>query len=83
MLRKFGIGTALGFVWLTVLAVPALAASEINHPNGPQIKGVVIHAAGGTAFTGANISMGALVAAMLFVTGVVLLVARRRRAVAQ
>jgi hypothetical protein len=62
-----------------VVAAPAFAGSEIPPPGGPQVKGTVVHA-GGTAFTGANISLGVLFMVGLLLAGVAMLVIGRRRA---
>ena len=80
----------LGFAWLAATcfillsATPAFAGSELPPP-GHDVGGVVVHppgaAPGTTAFTGAgpNIMLWMVIAAVLFVVGVVLLVASRHR----
>lgn len=83
MFKRLGFVFVGGLIWLVILVVPALAGSELNQPGGTQVRGeVVLNGPGGTAFTGANITMGALIAAVLLVTGVALLFASRRRAAA-
>jgi hypothetical protein len=64
-----------------VTAAPALAGSELPPPGGPHVEGKVVHA-GGTAFTGANITLGALFMVALLLAGVALLLVTRRRATA-
>ncbi|MEW6059129.1 MAG: hypothetical protein AB1551_03130 [Actinomycetota bacterium] len=64
-----------------LVAVPAFAGSEVPPPSGPQVEGEVVRA-GGTAFTGANISLGVLLVVVLLLAGVALLAISRRRATA-
>jgi hypothetical protein len=83
-MKKLGfilIGTV---VWFSTQVVPAFAGSELPNPGGSQVRGEIVvppGAAGATAFTGTNITMGALIAAtVLLVGGTILLIAARRRA---
>jgi hypothetical protein len=74
----FLLATAMAFVLL--LAVPAFAgegSSLPGRPGGPGVSG-----AGGTAFTGANVSRGLMYLAILVVVGSLAIYAGRRRALA-
>jgi Zn-dependent protease with chaperone function len=70
---------ALTFCLLVV--APALAGSEVPPPDGTQVKGEIVHA-GGTAFTGANISLGIVIMVALLLVSVALFAISRRRATA-
>lgn len=60
-----------------LLAAPAWAGSEVLPP---EVGGTVITPPDGTAFTGASVSMWMVLAAALFLGGVVLVAIGRRRA---
>ena len=73
----FLLATATAFVLL--LAIPAFAtkgSSLPGRPGGPGVSG-----AGGTAFTGANVSTSFLYLAVLVAVGALALYAGRRRSV--
>jgi hypothetical protein len=77
------IGTLLASATAFVLctAVPALAGgngSALVRPNGPGVSGSS-GTAGGTAFTGANVSTGMLLVVALVMIGALALYAGRRR----
>jgi hypothetical protein len=62
-------------------AAPALAGSELPPPSdGPGVKGTVVHPPGGTAFTGANLTVWLIALAVLVVVGATLILVGRRRA---
>jgi hypothetical protein len=78
---------AVAFAALTfclLVAAPALAGSEVTPPDGgSEVGGEVIRAgdaAGGTAFTGAHISLWVLIMVALLLVGVALFAISRRRA---
>jgi hypothetical protein len=71
--------TALAFCLL--VATPVLASSEVPPPSGPQVEGEVVRA-GGTAFTGANISLGVLLMVSFLLAGIALFAISRRKATA-
>lgn len=73
----FAAGTALACLFLT--ATTALADSTVTGPGGPTVKGKVVTPPGGTAFTGANLTIWFVAIAALVVVGVTLLVLSRRR----
>jgi LPXTG-motif cell wall-anchored protein len=60
-----------------LLATAAFAGSEVPPP---EVGGTVVTPPGGTAFTGASVSMWMVLAAALFVAGVAFVVTSRRRA---
>jgi hypothetical protein len=70
-------------VWFSTQVVPAFAGSELPNPGDSQVRGEIVvppGATGTTAFTGTNVTVGALIAAVLLVGGTILLIAARRRA---
>jgi LPXTG-motif cell wall-anchored protein len=73
----------LGAVCLNLLLMaPAFAGSELPPPAGEVVTPP--GADGGTAFTGANVTMWMVLAVALLAVGVALFVAgRRRRAIAE
>ncbi|HEX7463904.1 MAG TPA: hypothetical protein VF382_03295 [Actinomycetota bacterium] len=72
----------LAFTLLVVApAFAGGAGSTLGPGDGPQVKGEIVRA-GGTAFTGANISLGVLLMVALLLTGVALFAISRRRATA-
>ena len=84
MIKKLGllVPSAIGLVVL--LAVPALAGSELPPPNDPNVRGIVVQppgadATGGIAFTGGNVRMWMVLAVGLLVIGAALLIVGRRR----
>ena len=81
------IGTlALALSSVLVPAVAAFAQSTEYPPSPtptPTVKGTVEHNPKGTAFTGADISLGVVILVALVVVGVVALVVSRRRAAAR
>jgi hypothetical protein len=53
--------------------------SELPDPGGSQVRGEIVvppGATGATAFTGTNVTMGALIVAVLLVGGTILLIGR-------
>lgn len=81
-MRKLLLAGVASFVHVLVIAGVALAegGSTLPSPGGDQVKGVVVHAPDGTAFTGADVGMWLAAAAALAVIGGVVFVAGRRRA---
>jgi len=82
MIRKLGLLVPSAICLVVLLAVPALAGSELPPPDDPNVHGVVVQppgATGGVAFTGANVRMWMVIAVGLLVVGVALLMAGRRR----
>ena len=83
MIRKLGLLVPSAICLLVLLAVPALAGSELPPPNDSNVQGVVqppgAGATGGIAFTGGNVRMWMVLAAALLVVGLALLIAGRRR----
>ena len=82
-MRKPGIASLAAMCFILLSATPAFAGSELPPP-GHDVGGVVVQpgaAPGSTAFTGAgpHIMLWMVVAAALFVVGVLLLVASRHR----
>ncbi len=70
----FAVATAISFV----LCVAAPAFAQSVEPNGPDVEGTG-GSAGGTAFTGANVSRSLLLLAVLIVIGTLALYVGRRR----
>jgi len=89
MIRKLGLLVPSAICLLVLLAVPALAGSELPPPNDSNVQGIVVRppgvqppsagATGGIAFTGGNVRMWMVLAAALLVVGLALLIAGRRR----
>ena len=85
MIRKLGLLVPSAICLFVLLAVPALAGSELPPPNDSNVQGIVVQppgaagATGGIAFTGGNVRMWMVLAAALLVVGVALLIAGRRR----
>lgn len=82
--RKTAIAVGTSLVVRLVTAVPALADSSVPQPHGPTVlgNGGTAPGAGGTAFTGSNLSPALLTLAVLVVIGVASLAALQRRRVA-
>jgi hypothetical protein len=82
-MRKLMVAGSVVVTHLLVAAGTALAEGGSTLPSpggGEQVKGVVVHAPDGTAFTGADIGIWLMAAVALLVIGGVLFVAGRRRA---
>jgi hypothetical protein len=82
-MKRLGFVLVGTVVWLSTQVVPAFAGSELPNPGGSQVRGEIVvppGATGTTAFTGTNVTMGALIAAVLLVSGAALLIAGWRRA---
>jgi hypothetical protein len=83
-MKKFGWISVAAISLMMWLATPAFAGSELPPP-GSDVLGVIVHPPGAepgtTAFTGSglDITLWMVVAAGLFVAGVLFLVASRRR----
>lgn len=60
-----------------LLVSPAFAGSDVPPP---EVGGTVITPPGGTAFTGASVTIWMVLAAALFIAGVAFVVTSRRRA---
>jgi hypothetical protein len=81
-MRKILVAGSVIATHLVVVAGAALAegGSTVPGPDGgDQVKGVVVHAPDGTAFTGADLGIWVMAAIALLVIGGVLFVAGRRR----
>ena len=74
-MKRLGLTLYAAMAICLAVAAPALAAYP---PTTPPTK--VKHAGGVSAFTGANISLGVAILAVLVVVGVTALLASRRRA---
>jgi hypothetical protein len=82
MTKKLGLLVPSAICLVVLLAVPALAGSELPPPNDPNVRGLVVQprgATGGIAFTGGNVRMWMVLAVGLLVIGAGLLIAGRRR----
>lgn len=82
MFRRLALLVPAAVCLMVLLAVPALAGSELPPPDDPNVAGVVVQPPGSTgdiAFTGANVRMWMVVAVCLLVVGVTLFVTGRRR----
>lgn len=83
-MKKLGWISVAAMSLMVWLAAPAFAGSELTPP-GSDVGGVVVHPPGAvqgtTAFTGSglDITLWMVVAAGLFVAGVLFLIASRRR----
>ena len=73
-MRKTALALGTSLFVLVVTALPALADSSLPHPGG--VGGV--SGAGGTAFTGANLSPIMVAFAFLAIVGVSVLALQRR-----
>jgi hypothetical protein len=76
-MKKVASAVVAGLCLNLLLVSPALAGSEVPPPD---TGGIVITPPGGTAFTGASVSMWMVLAAALFVAGVAFVVTSRLRA---
>ena len=63
--------------------VTTMAGSALAYTNAPKPTTVVKGTGGGTAFTGGNVSMAAIVAVALLVIGLAALFVARRRSASQ
>jgi len=82
MMKRLGLLVPSAVCLVVLMAVPALAGSELPPPDDPNVRGVVVHPPGATgeiAFTGGNVRMWMVLAAGLLVIGMALLLAGRRR----
>jgi hypothetical protein len=75
-MKRIGLAVATAISFVLCVAAPAFAGSEL--PSGPNVEGAG-GSAGGTAFTGANVSQGLLLLAVLVAVGMLALYASRRR----
>lgn len=75
-MKRIGLAVATAISFVLSVAAPALAGSEL--PSGPDVEGTG-GTAGGTAFTGANVSTSLLLLAVLVVVGALALYVGRRR----
>ena len=84
MVKKLIVFTGSTFALLLVTATAALAGSEIPKPGGSQVRGEVVTppgAGGGAlAFTGSQMIMLALAAAVILAIGISFVIASRRQA---
>ena len=79
-MKRIGFLLATAMAFVVCLAVPAFAgegSSLPGRPGGPGVSG-----AGGTAFTGANVSTSFLYLAVFVVVGALAIYASRRRSLA-
>ena len=79
-MRRFGYALWGALSLMVLTAMPALAQSVVGPPDedvGPQ---VIVRAPGGVAFTGSEVQLWMVVAAVLLATGITFLVLSRRRA---
>lgn len=77
VMKRIGLAVATAISFVLCVAAPAFAGSEL--PSGPEVEGTG-GSAGGTAFTGANVSRSLLLLATLVVIGTIALYVGRRRA---
>jgi hypothetical protein len=78
VMKRIGLAVATAISFVLCVAAPAFAGSEL--PSGPDVEGAGGSAGGGgTAFTGANVSQGLLLLAVLVAVGMLALYASRRR----
>jgi Ca2+/Na+ antiporter len=78
LMKRIGFLLATATAFVLCLAVPAFAGSQLgNNPGGPGVSG-----AGGTAFTGANVSAIFMYLVAFVVVGALALFAGRRRTMA-
>jgi hypothetical protein len=76
-MKRIGLAVATAISFVLCVAAPAFAGgSEL--PSGPNVQGTG-GSAGGTAFTGANVSRSLLLLAVLIAVGMLALYAGRRR----
>lgn len=75
-MKRIGLAVATAISFVLCVAAPAFAGSEL--PSGPDVEGTG-GSAGGTAFTGANVSRSLLLLATLVVIGTIALYVGRRR----
>jgi len=75
-MKRLGMALSAAAVFCLAVAAPALAEYPFSDPPPTDVK----HAGGGSAFTGANISLGVAILAVLVVVGVTALLASRRKA---
>jgi hypothetical protein len=77
-MKRIGFLLATATAFVLCLAVPAFAGSQLgNNPGGPGVSG-----AGGTAFTGANVSTIFMYLVLFVVVGASAVYAGRRRTMA-
>ena len=79
-MKRIGFLLATAMAFVLCLAVPAFAgegSSLPGRPGGPGVSG-----AGGTAFTGANVTTSFMYLAVFVVVGALAIYASRRRSVA-
>jgi len=77
-MKRIGFLLATAMAFVLCLAVPAFAGSQLgNRPGGPGVSG-----AGGTAFTGANVSTFFSYLVAFVVVGALAIYAGRRRSIA-
>lgn len=77
-MKRIGFLLATAATFVVMLAVPALATEGSSLPNRPG-AGPGVSGAGGTAFTGANVSTGLLFLIAFIAIGALALYAGRRR----
>jgi hypothetical protein len=75
-MKRIGLAVATAISFVLCVAAPAFAGSEL--PSGPDVEGTG-GSAGGTAFTGANVSRSLLLLAVLIAIGTLALYVGRRR----
>jgi hypothetical protein len=75
-MKRIGLAVATAVSFVLCVAAPAFAGSEL--PSGPDVEGTG-GSAGGTAFTGANVSRSLLLLAVLIAIGTLALYVGRRR----
>jgi hypothetical protein len=75
-MKRIGLAVATAVSFVLCVAAPAFAGSEL--PSGPDVEGTG-GSAGGTAFTGANVSRSLLLMAVLIAVGTLALYVGRRR----
>lgn len=78
-MKKLALAVGAALACLVVTATTALADSTVTGPGGPTVKGKIVHAPSGTAFTGANLAIWFVAIAALVAVGATLLVLSRRR----
>jgi hypothetical protein len=77
-MKRIGFLVATAAAFVIALAVPALASDGSSLGNRPEVHGAG-GAAGGTAFTGANVSTGLLFLVAFIAIGALAVYAGRRR----
>jgi LPXTG cell wall anchor motif len=76
-MKRIGLALAMAAVSVLLVAAPAFAGSDLSN-GGPDVEGTG-GTAGGTAFTGANVSTSLLLMAALVAVGMLALYVGRRR----